>query len=466
MDGMNSLTLPASPLVQPAYVLPPARFVRAKGWPWTHLLRMRNDPLALMRDGAKHGADVVQLDFGFTPAFVLYSPDAVHRALVPGDAVWKGTRGAKLMRRVLGPGLLTTEGVAWKARRKRAQPRFRSEALKSMPGIVQRHSDQLVERWLADPAHAGVGVDAMAGFSRLALAVVCDVLFGVDPGEDAAVVHQALEQVLSGFLRLMTSPIEGLDQWPLPASRRHRAAVAALDAVVARLIVRRRAAGPLEGDLLADWIVAADAGEMSVEDLHAEVVTMLLAGHETTANAMTFTLALLGSHPAELAAVQAGLDVGDTGPLDRAFAEGLRLYPPAWVMARATSEPLDLGPVTAPAGAFLFIPIAAIQRDPRWWRDADAFVPGRFLDLDPASKAAYMPFGLGPRKCIGEHFARAEARIALATVLRQFDVQAVVPAANPSITLRPLGAVPVRLTPRASAGGQPGRCAHKWAPTS
>ena len=376
---------------------------------------------------------------------MLSGPDVVQRAFVPGDAIWKGTRGSKLLRRVLGPGLLTTEGVVWRERRRAAQPRFRRETLAGMPAAVQRHADRLVAAWAGAPS-----VDAMPALSALALAVVCEVLFGVDPGEDAAAVHRALDEVLGGFLRLMTSPIEGLDRWPLPASRRHRAAVAALDGVVGRLIERRRSLGPLGGDLLSDWIAAADAGTLSREDLHAEVVTMLLAGHETTANAMSFTLALLATHPEEQAKVADGLAAGDLAPLERAFQEALRLHPPAWILARAVQEDLDLGPTVAKAGTFLFVPIAAIHRDPRWWTDPDAFRPDRHLTLTLAQKAAFFPFGVGPRRCIGEHFARTEARIALASVLRAYTVSATaVPAASPSVTLRPAGEVRLTLTPRA-----------------
>ncbi|MDP2315669.1 MAG: cytochrome P450 [Pseudomonadota bacterium] len=432
-----------------ALVAPSPSVARVPGWPWSHLLRMRNDPLALMAEGARLGTDVVRLSFGTIPAYVLYAPEVVHRALVPGDTVWKGTRGSKLLRRILGPGLLTTEALVWRDRRRRAQGRFRHEALLAMPGIVQRHADRMIADWRgADPA-GPAEVDAMAGFSRLALSVVCEVLFGIDPGEDAARVHAALDEVLAGFLWMMTFPIEGVDQWPLPASRRHRAAVEELRAVVQRLIARRREAGPLEGDLLADWIRAADEGALSQEDLSAEVVTMLLAGHETTANAMSFTLALLATHPEEQDKVRAGLDAGDNGPLERAFNEGLRLYPPAWVLARAASGEVDLGPTVAPKGSFLFIPIAAIHRDPRWWTDPDTFRPDRHLALSPAARAAFFPFGTGPRRCIGEHFARTEARIALAGVLRAFEVTTErVPDAMPTVTLRPRGPVRLTLRPR------------------
>lgn len=432
---MSSVTAVSAPL-EP--------IVRVPGWPWSHMLRMRNNPLGLMAEGAQYGADVVGLNFGTIPAFVLYSPDVVHRALVPGDTVWKGTRGARLLRRILGPGLLTTEAMVWRDRRKRAQARFRHEALAGMPAAVERHADRLVADWEKTGE-----VDAMEGFSRLALGVVCEVLFGIDPGEDAARVHSALTEVLQGFLWMMTFPIDGVDRWPLPASRRHRAAVAELHAVVANLVARRRALGPLDGDLLADWIRAADAGDLTAEDLSAEVVTMLLAGHETTANAMSFTLALLATHSEEQAKVVAGLDAGDLAPLERAFNEGLRLYPPAWVLARAASDDVNLGVTTVAKGSFLFVPISAIHRDPRWWANPEAFMPDRHLALSPASKAAFLPFGVGPRRCIGEHFARTEARIALAAVLRKFKVEADrVPDAHPTVTLRPRGPITIRLRPR------------------
>lgn len=409
-----------------------------------NLLQLRNNPLTVMTAGANLGADVVAARFGTIPARLIYAPEVAHRALVPGDGVWKGSRGSRLLRRILGAGLLTTEGLVWRDRRRRAQARFRHEALHAMPAIIEKHAALLVQGW-----EGQAEVDAMPALSRLALSVVCEVLFGIDPGEDAAIVHTALDDVLAGFLWIMTFPIEGVERWPLPASRRHRKAVKALDEVVGRLIERRRAAGPLEGDLLADWIRAADAGELSTQDLHSEVVTMLLAGHETTANAMSFALALLATHPDEQAKVVAGLDAGELAPLERAFNEALRLYPPAWAIARATSAPVDLGASVAPEGAFLFVPIAAIQRDARWWTEPDRFRPDRHQTLSPAQKAAFLPFGMGPRRCIGETFARTEARIVLATILRRYTLEAdAVPDTQASVTLRPRGPVRLRLRSR------------------
>jgi cytochrome P450 len=412
------------------------------GWTLGTLRRFRDDPIGMFAAGAALGHPVLRLRAGPIRAFAIYDPEAIHQLLVaPSEVTWKGTRGARLLRRVLGEGLLTAEGAVWKDRRRRAQPHFRRESLAALPGIVTRHTNALIESWKATSGP----VDAAHAMNGLALAVVCDSLFGgeLDPA-DAARVSRALEDVLDGFLWMTTFPIEGVDRWPLPSARRHRAAVAALGAVVDGVVARRRASGDLGKDLLGDWLVAADRGELTADDVRSEAVTLLLAGHETTANVMAWTIGLLGQHPEERARVRAGLAAGDTGPLDRAIQESMRLYPPAWIVARATKAPLDLGPATLPAGSFAFAPISAVQRDPKVFADPDAFAPNRWLAPDAAMKKAWMPFGAGQRKCIGEHFARMGARVALAGLYGALDLPGVAGKplrAKASVTLRPADGV-------------------------
>jgi cytochrome P450 len=404
----------------------------------------RQDPLPMFRRCQALG-DVVRLPFMGLDMYAVMSPDAAQKLLSGSPStVFKGTRGARLLRRTLGPGLLTTDGAVWVARRKAAQPHFRKEAMGTWVAAVRKHAEALVEDWLKTPGP----VDVVGTANRTALRIVCEAMLGTELGEDDEIVARSLDTVLSGFLWMTTFPLEGVDRWPLPSSIRHRRAVAALNGVVDRIVARRRAS-PAVDDVLGAWIEARDRGELDDDDLRAEVLTLLLAGHETTANAIAWTLALLARDPVACASVTDDVIHGHTTLADAAISEGMRLYPPAWVVARAVSEDFDLGTAILPAGAYAFVPIATLHRDPRFWPDPDAFRLDRWTR--PPAKGTYLPFGGGPRRCIGEHFARLEAREIIAAVLRRATIEAdgPLPEPEPTVTLRPRGGLRLRVTARA-----------------
>jgi cytochrome P450 len=410
------------------------------------LFAFQRDPMPMFVR-ARASGDVVKLPMLWRDVYAVMSPDAAQKLLLGNpELVYKGTRGARLLGRTLGPGLLTTDGAVWVARRKAAQPHFRKEAMETWTAVVRKHAEALVDTWLATDGP----VDVIATANRTALRIVCEAMLGVSLDDDDAIVARSLDTVLQGFLWMTTFPIDGIDRWPLPASIRHRRAVGALRGVVDRIVAKRRA-GDAKDDVLGAWIAARDRGELDDDDLRAEVLTLLLAGHETTANAVAWTLGLLAREPETLAKVAADVDSGSTKLADAAISEGMRLYPPAWIVARAVREPFDLGPATIPAGAYAFVPIAAIHRDPRYWTEPDAFRLERW-EKAPV-KGAYLPFGGGPRRCIGEHFARLEAREILAAVLRRATLTAdgPLPRSVPTVTLRPDGGMWVRVKPRPTA---------------
>jgi cytochrome P450 len=410
------------------------------GYTLTTLYAFRNAPLPMFARARDMGG-VVRLPIYWRDAFAVTSPEAVQKLLSGSvENVWKGTRGARLLGRTLGPGLLTTDGPVWVARRKAAQPHFRKEAMDTWTAVVRRHAEALVGEWLATEGP----VDVIGTANRTALRIVCEAMLGVELGKDDDVVAHALDTVLAGFLWMTTFPIDGVDRWPLPASIRHRRAVAELRGVVDRLVARRRA-GEARDDVLGAWIAARDRGELDDDDLRAEVLTLLLAGHETTANAVAWTMGLLALHPDARDAVAKDAREGRTDLVDAAISEAMRLYPPAWIVARAVKEAVDLGTATIPAGAYVFVPIAAIHRDPNLWSDPDAFRLDRWTSA-PA-KGTYLPFGWGPRRCIGEHFAKLEAREIVAAVLRRATLEPAgpLPEPDPSVTMRPKGGLRVRV---------------------
>jgi cytochrome P450 len=225
--------------------------------------------------------------------------------------------------------------------------------------------------------------------------------------------------------------------------------VADLQGVADRIVTRRRA-GDAQDDVLGAWIAARDRGELGDDDVRAEVITLLLAGHETTANAVAWTLGLLARHPAALAAVTDDAKAQGHEVVDAAISEGLRLYPPAWTVARAVTEPFELGGATIPAGSYAFVPIAAVHRDPAWWPDPDTFRLDRWAATP--ERGTFLPFGVGGRRCIGEHFARLEAREVIAAALRRAEIiaEGPLPEVEPTVTLRPRGGLRLQFKPLAT----------------
>jgi cytochrome P450 len=427
------------------------------GTGWFGLSEFRGDPLGLVCRGARLGEDLVRLKVPMIQAYLVYGPELIKQVLVENpERFGRQSRGARLLRRTLGLSTLTAEGDEWRWRRRMAQPSFKREALAKLDRPIVEAARALADGLLASRE----AVDVSELTSALALTVACTALFGGDIADDGAVVHRALTEVLGGFLPFTTSPVPNLDQLPTPAARRFWAARAELSGVVDRIVERRRAgSADRVGDLLDALLQGKrpDGAPLTREDLDAEGVTMLLAGHETTANAMAFTLGLLGKNPGIARRMRAELDavLGDRDPtaadldklplLDAVVREGLRLYPPAWIVSRSTNEALTVGGHALPKDAFLFVPLYAIHRLPQLWDDPEGFDPDRWLDgrAEVARKAgAYLPFGAGQRRCIGEHLGMLEARLVLAVLLRRVRLE-LVPGQDldveVSVTLRPRG---------------------------
>lgn len=411
----------------------------------SNTVRWRMDSLGFFIEAVARGPVVeVPMALARESVFVVSDPDAVATVLNHPDRFTKDTRGQRLLRVVLGVGLLTSEGKTWRARRRIAQPAFRRPKLELYAAQMQRCTERAVATMVAQKR-----LDLHEAMMRLTLDIAATTLFSDDFDDRAEVVGEALEELLSSFLRLLGNPLPHPERLPTPAGRAYRRAVASLDDVVADLIARRRAKGTDGDDLLHLWLHSG----LDDDAVRDEVVTMLLAAHETTANALTATLAELSWHPAirrRVVAEVAGLDSGipgrDQAPLlEAVIKEGLRLHPPAWINARAAAGPEILGGVEIPEGSLVLIPIHAMHHDPRVWDNPEGFDPERW---DGRPTGVWMPFGAGPRKCIGSHFAMLELRIALATLLRRATVDlepGVQLVPDPSVTLRPRDPVWVRV---------------------
>lgn len=436
--------LPATP-APAAPALPSGRLLG-------HVAAFREDAAALFCRAMAVG-DVVRMRVAHRTLICGFRPEHVNQVLLTNfNNYSKSTAAFLIARQVMGQGLLTAEGEVWKKHRRIANPAFQQARIASFGATFQRAADDQVRRW--EPAvRAGETVDVARALNELTLRIACETLFSMDISEDARTVGDALDTLLSGFMRAETNPL--LLKLPLPATRRFWAAVRTLDGIVRGIIARRRAEGGEREDLLGMLTAARDAetGEqLSDDQLRDEVLTMLLAGHETTSTALAWTLYRLSQHP------EFDARVGEAGWTELVLKESMRLHPPAWLLSRLALGPDVLGGYAIPAGSHVFLSPYAIHRNPAFWADPERFDPERFLpernltpDGQPRPRFAYFPFGAGQRKCIGEHFAMLEASTLLRTIAERyrFELKPGWQVRNDvGLTLRPRGGLPMRITAR------------------
>lgn len=421
---------------------------------WKNFTMLRKDRLNFMEQLAARGQPVVEVPISLYRVYVLFDPDDIKEILVNQTRKVHKGMGLERAKEVLGEGLLTAEGDAHLRQRRLVQPAFHKQRLRGYGSAMIDCTAQYC-RDLRD----GETRDMHTEMMRLTLRIVGRTLFDIDTSADADEIGQCLHNFVQSFNFTLLPVYPLLRHLPLPQVRRIHATRAALDRYIYRIIDERRKSGRDHGDLLSMLIAATDGdgeGRSSLSDsqLRDECLTLLLAGHETTANALTWTLFLLSQHPAIEQRLLAEIDsvLGDRLPTvddlprlaycEQVVAESLRLYPPAYAIARRVLEPLDLPSGTQlQPGGLAVIPIRVIHRLPKFYPDPERFDPDRFTPDRRASRPrfAYLPFSHGPRNCIGEHFAWMEAVLLLATLLQraQFRLapgQVVEP--EPLITLR------------------------------
>jgi cytochrome P450 len=347
----------------------------------------------------------------------------------------------------LGNGLLTSNGDFWKRQRKLVQPAFHTRRIEGYANTMVSYTHQTIERW-----SDGEEIQFDDEMSALTMQIVATSLFSEDVSDEVDKVSWAMNVLQT----LMTSSAVLLPAWiPTSMEQRRRKAVAELDRIVYGFIEDWRRERVDRGDLLSMLMLATDdeGSGMSDQQVRDELVTLLLAGHETTANTLNWTFYLLAQHPGVEAKLYEEVDqvlgkrtatLADLEklPYIRAIVEeSMRLYPPAWSFSRQTKEPIELGGYTIPAGWEINVISYSAHRDPRWWDAPESFHPERFLVEDPdRPKYAYIPFGGGPRICIGNHFAMMEAQLALATIAQHFQLRmkpGAVVKPSPKITLIP-----------------------------
>jgi cytochrome P450 len=421
-----------------------------------HLARMRRDPLATLVAASRIG-DVSRIDLGPRgEAYVVTHPDGVKRVLLENQPNYsKRTRGFDSLRLFLGQGLLTSEGDFWRKQRRIAQPAFHHRTLQAFGTIMQQAGESLADRWEAKAA-TGEPFDVARDMMQVTLSIVGRCLFSTDPAAQSSVIGRHLDVMLEHFARRISALVVLPLSWPTQGNRRIRLAIDELHRIVDEIVAQRRAA-PGSSDRstdLLDLLMEAEDAEtgtrMSDRQLRDEVLTLLLAGHETTAAALGWTWWLLARHPDVDRRLGAQLAAWGDGPIDaemlgkaplvgRVVHEAMRLYPPAWIVARRAEAPDRVLGVSIPRDHLVIVTPYATHRRPDLFRDPERFDPDRF-DGATFDRFAYFPFGGGPRICIGNGFALMEAQILLATLRRRFRLElapgAAVVEPMPLLTLR------------------------------
>jgi cytochrome P450 len=424
-------------------------------------MRFRRDPLAYFEQIAPLG-DIVQYRMGPRHVTFLNHPDHIKDLLVTNNRKFIKSMVLQRAKRVLGEGLLTSEGEFHLRQRRLSQPAFHRDRIKAYATTMVDEAAAQRYRW-----KNGEIADIRAEMMKLTLVIAGKTLFGANVEKDAKEVGEALASFMEIFGLIFLPFSQYIERLPVPPMNRIFKARERLDKIVYRLIHERRASAEDRGDLLSMLIGATDVeGDrtgMSDEQLRDECLTIFLAGHETTANALTFAWYLLSRNPdveaklhAELDALGGRLPTIDDMPTLRytygIFAESLRLFPPAWAVGREAIEEHIFSEARVPKGSIVLCSQWVMHKDPRYWERPSEFCPERWLVEDKTRpKFAYFPFGAGPRQCIGESFAWTEGVLLLAALAQRFRFRlrpGFQLATRAAITLRPKEGVPMQILTR------------------
>jgi cytochrome P450 len=425
--------------------------------PARHVFAMALDTLNFLTRSARYG-DVVRLTTGMQETYLLNHPDLIRTVLVTNHRSFTKSPVLQRMRVFLGQGLLTSEGDLHLRQRRLIQPAFHRERVNAYGEIMTSYSRKVSQDW-----QPGETRDIHEEMMRLTMVIVGHALFGTDVEGEAAEIGEAITVLLGSTQRLVLPFWSRIQHLPLPGNRRINEAGLLLDEKIREMIGARRAAmergeAHLVSDLM-DMLLRArdeegDGGGMSDQLIRDEALTLFLAGHETTANALTWTWYLLSQHPeveqklhAELESALGGRtptaeDVENLPYTRMVLSESMRLYPPAWILGRQAKHPVELGGYTLPEGAVVVMSQWLMHRDERFYPDPLRFDPQRWTPEAQSARPrlAYFPFGAGPRLCVGEPFAWMEGILILADLAQRWRLR-LAPGQKiellPQITLRP-----------------------------
>jgi cytochrome P450 len=427
-----------------------------------HVRPFQRDALALLVESHRRHGDIVRFRLGPTVVHLLAHPDHIRDVLIDRQPNYdKATRSSGRIRRVTGPGLLTSNGDFWLRQRRLMQPAFHSRQIAAFVDVMTSATAAMLEAWRPRIAR-GDAIDIPSEMMRLTCTIVARALLGADLEGELGAIEQAATDVMAFVYRDIERTVPTPSWWPAADRKAFDRALAMLDALVHRIIDDRlRAPGD---DLVSLLIAAADADphdHMTREQVRNEVLTLLLAGHETTANSLVWIWHLLGGHPEHADAVRREVAdaLGDRRPVaddlrqlpvtSRTIKEAMRLYPPIWILERRVRSADDIGGYRLPKGSMVVLCPYVTHRHPAFWTAPDEFDPRRFDDASIAGRHphAYFPFGSGQRQCIGASFAMTEAIVIVTMVVQRWRLvhagtTAIVSA--PGVTLRSRGPLLMR----------------------
>jgi len=427
-------------------------------------LKFRRNPTAFLEEAAALG-DVSLFKMGGQPAYFLNHPDFVRDLLVVNAHKFIKGRALQRAKKLLGEGLLTSEKEFHLRQRRMIQPAFHRERIKFYAETMIEYGAKKADSW-----RDGEMRDVDKEMMHLTLQIVGKTLFSANVEDEADEVGGALTALIEMFNYLLLPFSEILEKLPIPQARRFNRAKETLDKVIYGIINERRKSGEDFGDLLSMLLMAqdeeGDGGAMTDEQVRDEALTLFLAGHETTANALTFTFYLLSQNPEKEKLLHGELDKVLSGRLpgvedypnlkytENILAESMRLFPPAWALGRLSIEEHEFGGYQIPKGALVLLSPFIAHRDKRFWENADEFIPERWQAQsvkEAGQKNIYFPFGGGVRRCIGESFAWTEGVLLLATLARKWKLRLMPEqkiGLNPLMTLRPKYGMKMRIEKR------------------
>jgi cytochrome P450 len=428
-----------------------------------HLLSLRNDPLTFTTNNMRQYGGIVHLKLAKYDGYQVTDPDLLQQILTTDSRIWHKSIVYKgILADYLGNGLLVSDGDFWRRQRKLMQPTFHTKRISAYAQTMVDYTQRMFDGW-----QAGKVLDIDAEMMRLTLFIVGKTLFDTDLKDDSAKIATALGKMLHDIMDEAGSLVNLPDWIPTPLRFRKQRTIQMLEDVIMPIIEEHRATKEDRGDLLSMLLMAQDddGSGMSDEQVKHEALTIVLAGHETTANTLTWTLYLLSQYPKIEAKLQQEVDTVLQGRIpmledlkrlpytEMVLKEAMRLYPPAWSVSRQTQEATELGGYPIRRKSMVVISIYAAHRNEAYFPNAEVFDPERFTPENEAKlhKYAYLPFGGGPRICIGNAFAMMEAQLILASIVQRYCLSLLAGhpvELDPQLTLRPKHGMKMQLYQR------------------
>lgn len=422
------------------------------------------DSLAFIERLARDYGDVVRARFFYITSYFLYHPDHIEQVLTTDNRNFIKPRSVRspFFCRLVGNGLLTSEGEFWRRQRRLAQPAFHRERINAYSAVMVAYAEQMIASW-----REGETRDTHQDMTHLTMQIVTRTLFNTDVTHDAQHISEALQVIVEPFSSQATLKWILDNRLPTRTHRRFHQAVRQIDDFIYRIINQRRASGEDHGDLLSMLLQAQDedGSQMSDQQLRDETMTLFLAGYETTSLALAWAWYLLAQHPEAEQKLWQEVDevLGGRAPLmadmprlrytEMIAKETMRLYPPAYIVGREAVKECEIGGYHVRPGTQLFMPTWVVHRDARFFYSPAEFKPERWTPefISELPRFAYFPFGGGPRGCIGNQFAMMEFILLLATIAQKFQLR-LVPEHEvtlyPAMSLRPRHGIKVTLHQR------------------